>query len=674
MNRRLTKYGVWAACSMGLATAADAGSTKTFEFKDPNGMSAADLEGVAVTSHGTIVPSIRFKRTDIREAAVAYASLQSKDGALWVGTGHEGKILKIIKGKVARTWETKQVLVTSLVQLPNGDVLAATLPEARIFRITPSGGISEWLKLPSTSHIWALVYEPTRKVIFAGTGPQGRLIEIKENKTLRTLYDGDVQHVLSLAWAADKKMLYAGTSDGALLLAVEPNAAKSQVLQDFAVSEVTSLSYRNGVLGIVANDFGAGGRASASLKADIKGSGPAEVAAPSKSTSGKGRFWLMDAQGRFEQIYQTDETYFPTVFASIAGGYFLGTAKDGKLYRVTKDRQWSMWANTDDRQVLTILENGRDLTITTGDVAAIYQTDSSATQAEWIAKPLDAKFIARWGRLDWRARSAWPLSFQTRSGATEKPDAQWSAWSKPMTVPSVISSPAARYLQIKASFKRGTQTFGVMDGIRSMVAYYLPQNQRANVTEVNVKFSLKEKVKISWKTDNADGDSLRYKLSFRGDTQDVWRDIYTGHERLTASEYTWDASGLPDGYYLIKVEAFDDLQNANPLSSYGESAPFVIDNHAPDIMGLTWDGRCLKGYVRDRVGPIAKIEYALNSGEWKVAAAEDGILDGLEERFCIPIQTGSLSPRTIFAVRATDSVGHVGSAELFGGRASVIKQ
>jgi hypothetical protein len=134
---------------------------------------------------------------------------------------------------------------------------------------------------------------------------------------------------------------------------------------------------------------------------------------------------------------------------------------------------------------------------------------------------------------------------------------------------------------------------------------------------------------------------------------------------VTAAEYAWDTSGLPDGYYIVRVEASDELTNSEPntLKTQRDSEPFLIDNHAPVIRGMRIEAGWLQGQVEDAIGPITKLEMAIDSGEWQNISPEDGILDSKIERFRIKLRFAA-AQRHIVAVRSTDANGNVGSFEI----------
>ena len=115
---------------------------------------------------------------------------------------------------------------------------------------------------------------------------------------------------------------------------------------------------------------------------------------------------------------------------------------------------------------------------------------------------------------------------------------------------------------------------------RDVTLAYLPQNQRARVTELDARPTAPPRprggwaraaaataragsaralagLKLRWKVENPDGDELIYRLSFREENEAVWRPL-GGPDPLTKPEYDWNTEGMPDGNYVVRVIASDE--------------------------------------------------------------------------------------------------------------------
>ena len=104
-------------------------------------------------------------------------------------------------------------------------------------------------------------------------------------------------------------------------------------------------------------------------------------------------------------------------------------------------------------------------------------------QATYLSRVLDGEYRSRWGLFRWHGSH--DVTIESRSGNTAKPDTTWTGFAalekpRPTAEGGVgqVASPPARYVQYRASF-------GAPDGrLAAVTLAYLPQNQRARITEL----------------------------------------------------------------------------------------------------------------------------------------------------------------------------------------------
>jgi hypothetical protein len=281
------------------------------------------------------------------------------------------------------------------------------------------------------------------------------------------------------------------------------------------------------------------------------------------------------------------------------------------------------------------------------------------------------------------------VAIESRSGNTAKPDVTWTGFAPlERAHPTAeggagqIASPPARYVQYRA-------TFGAPEGRLSAVTLaYLPQNQRARITELGVADSgaapalgglgalaastpassapraHQTALKLRWKVENPDGDELNYRLAFRAESDAVWRPL-GGPDPLTKTEYDWNTEVLPDGTYVVKLTASDDRSEPREraLDTTFTSAPILVDNKKPEVLGLAVKYPYISGRARDDQSPLSSLEYAVDGGDWQILSPADGISDDLVESFTIKLPPLAVGPHAV-SVRAWDSADNVGAAAL----------
>ncbi|MGF1469534.1 MAG: hypothetical protein ACFCGT_25715 [Sandaracinaceae bacterium] len=673
VRRRAAALALVAAlgCAL-LATTAIATSTERFVLDDAESLSAGEMVGTAVHSDGRVTIGASLARIPLPEGVgLVYALARGADGAVYLGTDDDGAILRLRGDEVTPFASTGQLVVSSLAIGPDGTVYAGTLPEGRIFSVTPDGQASEIARPDGTEHVWALAWHPGRRRLLAGTGPEGQLVAIDPGTgAAEVWWDAPAGHVMSLALDGDT--VYAGTSDEAVVARVS-GPDRVAIVHDFPGNEITALAVQGGVLAVAANQFPDPPPLTArAAKQRANGGGTAPRPRP-----GQGRLFRIGLDGRPELLVEQDGGHFAAVALLPDGTVVAGAGAEGRVVRAHPDRTSTTWIDVDERQVLALDLDPEDPLLATGDGAAVYRIlQGRPTEARWDSKVLDARFRARWGQLDWRGEG--DLVLQTRSGETEEPDETWSDWSTPIRSPGPIRSPAARFLQVRARFERDPDAV-----LWAVTAYFLPQNQRATVGSVRIHGGSKAaekraraerqghipdpgaKVKLVWEVDNPDGDRLRYRVRFRLEDQSVWRDALEPRTVLTERELEWDTAPLPDGFYRVEVEASDELDNtpALTLRDARVSEPLRIDNHAPVVRALRFAGGRLTGRAVDGLGPIARLELAVDGGDWRTVFPEDDLFDTAEERFAVDLTALPAGPHVV-AVRATDASGNAGSAEL----------
>ena len=291
----------------------------------------------------------------------------------------------------------------------------------------------------------------------------------------------------------------------------------------------------------------------------------------------------------------------------------------------------------------------------------------------WTSKVLDAGIRAHFGRLFWRATG--PIEMSTRTGNTQVPDKTWSDWSAPLAAPGKVTSPAARFVQVRSRFARDSGAI-----VSQVTLPFVTDNLRAVVTSVDVvpknatpvaktrspprvasPNATRASIKVSWKVDNPDGDALRYRLSYRLDGQNTARDITRPDEPLTKTELDWDTASLPEGTYRLRVEASDEAANP-PDRTFRhalESSAFVIDNTPPVFRSLAAQGRRIHGDAVDAVGPIARIDISVDGrSDWHPYLPIDGVFDESVEAFDFDVSPFVPTGNHLVAVRVFDQAGN----------------
>src|SRR6187399_2770338 len=98
-----------------------------------------EFENLSVDGHGRLVLGPATELVAETTAPFLWAMALAPDGSIYVGTGNEGKVLKIDAGKTSTFFDSTELEVHALALAPDGTLYAATSPDGRIYKIDRAG-------------------------------------------------------------------------------------------------------------------------------------------------------------------------------------------------------------------------------------------------------------------------------------------------------------------------------------------------------------------------------------------------------------------------------------------------------------------------------------------------------------------------------------------------------
>ena len=168
---QIVRYSFTSLFLLAAAHAAAVG-TRRFVLDDTSEFKGGDLKGVALDSEGHVRAGLSLGAVPATQATSVWSALPMPDGSLLLGTGNEGKLLKVQNGTVSVLAETKSLVITSLTQGFGGAVIAGTLPDGKVMK-WEKGKLSELATLKGAEHVWSVAYDAKAKAVYAATGPEG---------------------------------------------------------------------------------------------------------------------------------------------------------------------------------------------------------------------------------------------------------------------------------------------------------------------------------------------------------------------------------------------------------------------------------------------------------------------------------------------------------------------
>ncbi len=682
------------------STPVDAASTWALAiYEDPSTQKTTLLVGTGNDGQVKAVdmkngsPDPKTWRTVLETHALAVtALLVTPDGTLFAGALPEGKLFKAPRN----LWRTA------------GQSRGNRAPQAEEVQL-PS----------DVEHIWDLAWDDAKQTLWIATGPTGKLLTLGTNGRIHTAIDTEDDHILSVVQCDGTTYLGTSNSavvmkvNGSPRTGPRKRGSQPLVVHDFGDDEedhhweVTRLACASGHLFAVVNNMPDPPRAEEN-KSDKQTKTNTKNLEP-----GRGTLWWWDTNGRLERLLENDEEHFTALttrihnesLQALVGGGHLGHVYRAQGFEtqgfetqgfetqgfetqrpVSTPNQpnTSMLFDAEARQVKAIASTANTLAALTNDSATLLYENKSPHRPRgsrkarrrnrrqnrsthtWTSQTLDAEQSAAFGRVTWHADG--PIRLSARSGNTESPDDRWSEWSEWKNEPHTPAVPLGRYLQLRVELQ--TEHSAVHD----LHAFYRPQNQRARIHRIEIEAPEPEEdskpaasapnstiYKLKWEVENPDEDPLRYRIRYRSAlnpnvaTTSPWLRIDQEQQPVTEHHFDWNTESIPDGEYLIAIEASDELTQpeSRTLRSHTLSSPIRIDNHAPQI-ALRKRRDQITGTAQDSTSPIHRLQYAINGGAWRPLAPTDGILDSQQESFSFILPPGTHTA----TVRATDASGN----------------
>jgi hypothetical protein len=490
-----------------------ASSSKFFQAATQLEFLKGDVENLSIDSQGRLMLGPAADLVYETSAPFLWSVAAGSDGALFVGTGNEGKVFRIdAEGRGSTFFDAPELEVHALAAAPNGGLYVATSPDGRIYKVDRDGKDTVFFD-PDDKYIWSLAVD-SKGNLFAGTGEQGVIYKITPDGKGSRFYETKATHATALVFDKAGNLLV-GTEAPGRVLRIDPNG-KAFVLLDSPLEEVRALHFdEKGILYAaamssrpasstapatpeerVSTSSSDGGRAPvASVSAeitsisivDVSGGTPSPGSTRENRRTAKGAVYRIPPDGLWDQLWESrDDAPYDMTFAP-DGALLVGTGNKGKIYRLDGDPvRPTLLARASAQQITAFYKDARGrLYYATANPGKLFRlSQERATRGTYESEPRDAQMVSTWGTLSWRgvAAAGSQIEVFTRSGNTETPDETWSPWSAAYKSAngSTITSPKARYLQWRAVLS------GKGDGpvLTSITAAYLQRNVRPQVRSI----------------------------------------------------------------------------------------------------------------------------------------------------------------------------------------------
>jgi hypothetical protein len=710
---------------------ASAGGPVFWRINTRSEIERGDARGVSIADNGalTLAPAL-IEVFDTKQAYI-WSAAADKAGNIYLGTGHEGRVFKVdSSGKGTLLYKTSELDVMALAVDAQGNVYAGTSPDGKIYRIAPNGEAKVFFE-PKTKYIWSLAFDAQGRLlvgtgdkgviyrvnpdgngaplvttsqtnitalrvassgaIIAGTDPGGLVLRISPEGRVFTLFDSSQREIRDIALGRNDEIY-------ALALAESAGSGATNTAAPAASAPSTPqpASGEDGSITITISDL------------QVVDSSSAATPAPSSSGGqSKSAVYKLDANGLSDVVWESKDAVAFALAADGSGRVLVGTGEKGRIYQASLGEKPALIAQTSEAQTSRLIRagaGGEQLFAAASNLGKLFKlSNEMAASGTYTSSVRDAQASATWGRISWVGEGA--IELQTRSGNTSNPDSTWSDWSALVASPDgeAIKSPSARFIQWRATLKKGPNS--PSPRLREVTVSYLPRNLTPKINSVTVlpagvslqalpqpqadggadqagldpsilgamaqipprRVFQRGAISLQWQADDKNGDIIEYSVFYR-DASSSGGEFYPLKAGLRDNYYTVDPNALPDGRYVFKILASDEVSNpaGEALKDEQETEPVELDNTPPavaaDAPRVNGSNVELVFRAADATSIIRRAEYQVDGGSWKTVFPVDGIADSKREEFRVAIVLADKKPHVI-ALRAFDANANVGSAQ-----------
>jgi sugar lactone lactonase YvrE len=505
------RLAILSAVALTLASIAHAAGPQFWRMEGTAPFLDGELLGLSLDSEGRLRLGPVSRALFDPETPNAWCVARDGKGALYVGTGNDGRVFRIESGHGTVIFDAHELEVHAVAVGPDGRLYAATSPDGAVYVIDASGTAKPFFD-PPEKYIWALAFDAAGRLHVA-TGGEGRVYRVAPDGKAEVVLTSSQTHILSLAFDASGR-LYAGSAPEGMVYRVDA-AGRVFVVVDSPFREIKALDVAGDGSVYAAAIDGRAAEAAVRTPPVTGAAGPpppvpmGEVTvtesfavvppaggtpislAPAVETpvtgTPKGALLRIRPTGETDTLWTSPDDV-PHALLRLGTGILLGTGNKGKLYRVAEDGSWALVATLPAEQVTALAREGEGAILITSNPARVLALEAGTShEGTFVSKVKDTETVSSWGQLRWEGASpdGSEVRLQTRSGNTSSPDATWTDWSAPSSRRDgePIRSERARFLQIKLTLVGKDGTTPVVEAVS---AAYLQRNLAPKVQTITV--------------------------------------------------------------------------------------------------------------------------------------------------------------------------------------------
>ncbi len=615
---------------------------KKREVRDFRNFEKGTFNGTGLTDNGELFISLKSSVIAGPDKEYYLGAAISKKGDIYLGTGHNASVFRIEKnGKITEMFKAQEPDIYAVLYGSDKFIYAGSSPRGKLFRITDAMKSKEFFN-PDEKYIWDIKEDKSGNIICA-VGGSGGVYKINKNGNSKKIFSGDT-HIISLYISADNSII-AGSGGSGILYKI--SSQKNRVLYDTPFEEIN---------GIYEDDEG---NIWFSASKEVKKGKPSDsnkmisftFPKGGQSTQEKSALYLRHPGGEVEKMWSSSDEHIYSVAPDREnGGVLIGTGNRGRIYRIKKDKSYSLVYEGESAQSYKIL-SGVDgfVTIYNNTSSIIKLSNFSDSKGSYTSDIFNLGIQSRAGRLYWDSNNGNTpaIALFARSGNTASPDQTWTEWSPPFTDNnnSNMNRSGFKYFQIKVNLNSVSGM--ASPGISGFRFFYIQKNLSPEIKRIRINLPAQPKksanqkkpvtwkkntLKISWRADDPNNDELKHSLFLKKYSGKQWVRF---KEDITSSIAELNTELYEDGIYTLKIVTDDSLSNSPDTfrSDTMESRKFIIDSTAPVLSDFKKTGESVSFKVRDMTSVILKVQYSFSGEKWYPINPTDKINDSKSENF-----------------------------------------
>ncbi|MFW6353461.1 MAG: hypothetical protein ACOC3I_03640, partial [Verrucomicrobiota bacterium] len=648
-----------------------------------------DLDNASLSRSGELGTAPALEEVARLSEPTVWKVIPDGEGNFIVGTGNEGKVLRISpEGESTVLFSPDALIVRGLARDGEGNLFVATSPNGAVFRLPVAGGKPELYFDPEAVYVWDLAIHDG--ALWMTTGMPAQLLRLPldageaedTEPSAEIIFAAKDEQLTALVRRGEEWLL--GSSPRGIVYAVRDDG-EAQALFKANEKEIRALGLAadDSLLIATYSDRGSGGSSSSSSSTNdpnelppfvvsgSDGGGSSNAGGNSLNRSGgEGYLVRLDANGIARPEWRSTEGGIFSL-APIGGDHWLlGFNNDGKLYGFTSRSEWELLQQMPRGGQVSAIQAGPDGSyyIFTSNPAVLYRLGGEqSAESSFVSQVLDARQPVGWGRLETQLSAEGELHVETRSGLTDEPDSTWSDWAS--LEEGFIASPRGRFLQYRLRFPSSSsarflraRAFYSMPNAAPLVSQlrvleFGAELRTAQVNGQMIDFSAAfqegrlrqfegggvERMKLErrpeqtfrtvvWRAADPNGDVLTYDVSIKRTGEPAWTLLARD---LEDPSYLFNAAGFESGAYRFRVVASD--ASANPpessMSAEQVSEVVLLDTTPPEIAAPTREGRTLRFAVSGDVSRVVAAQITVDGREARALRPDDGIFDSPSETF-----------------------------------------